>query len=245
MLCLVPLAVLGQEAHPPLQGDEPSVSSLCSHRDSSVSMRECEERLLVNAPRISQCDDLKDEAYRLCVVRLPSPLPSIVKKKTKAQIDADAASVIARSLNPEQKSSTSPKKDMLKLPTPREAVLESQIDAANAGRVLTSEEVDKAYDDALQAEFKAIREGHPELVDSEAIIAYNVELIAQYRKSELAHCHGQVEIGTTEEDVYCLLGKPDQVNDDLIGGKQLVYPGNFYVYIDPKTYRVTDVQRSY
>jgi hypothetical protein len=55
-----------------------------------------------------------------------------------------------------------------------------------------------------------------------------------------------IRIGMTENDVYCSLGVPDHTNSDALGGDQLVYSDQqMYVYISPRTDRVTNVQTTY
>lgn len=54
------------------------------------------------------------------------------------------------------------------------------------------------------------------------------------------------EIGASRNDVICRLGSPDHTNSDAVGGDQMVYfGGKLYVYISPRTERVTNVQSSF
>ena len=53
-------------------------------------------------------------------------------------------------------------------------------------------------------------------------------------------------IGMTRDDVLCGLGVPEHTNTDDLGGDQMVYHGGqVYVYISPRSDRVTNVQTSF
>jgi hypothetical protein len=55
-----------------------------------------------------------------------------------------------------------------------------------------------------------------------------------------------VEIGMTRDEVECAFSVPEHTNTDATGGDQMVYwGGKMYVYISPRTDRVTNVQTSF
>jgi hypothetical protein len=169
-------------------------------------------------------------------------------EKTKAQIDTDAAEVIKRM--------NAPRSPSPKLPTPPQAAAKVNHDAAAAGKLASSAEMETAWKAARKAEIDAVRSGHGNSVDpsdlEECQRAIEVEDFnarqAKYeasKKEDLTrnHCSEEVQIGTSETCVYLLMGYPDQTNVDSLSGKQLVYPNDRFVYINTQG-NVEDVQSS-
>jgi hypothetical protein len=66
--------------------------------------------------------------------------------------------------------------------------------------------------------------------------------------SELGEFSSQspgIVIGSSEHDVYCYLGNPEHMNEDVYM-LQLVYFGGTYIaYVDNRTGKVVDIQKSY
>jgi len=87
---------------------------------------------------------------------------------------------------------------------------------------------------AQAAEVNAIRSGHPELVALEDLAGAKEVAKQEDRQDrlDLHHCPSVVRIGIEEACVYILLGYPDHTNDDALSGKQLVYPHDYFVYVD-------------
>lgn len=59
-----------------------------------------------------------------------------------------------------------------------------------------------------------------------------------------------VRIGMTRSEAECIAGPPDHINSDELGGDQLIYrrgddSDTMYIYISPRTDRVTNIQTSY
>ncbi|MGA7341636.1 MAG: hypothetical protein WBE72_15865 [Terracidiphilus sp.] len=194
----------------------------CALRDSSVSESECEARLNLTEDwvQLPECTNLYGEDYRLCAVKVPSKWSG-------------------------QSASTRP----THLPTPNEAALKVQRDAASVGRLASGAEITKAYNDALSAEKQAIDAGKGNLVAPEEVQQItqekNAAALAQATAKERVGCPSHAEIGEQESEVYRCQGYPDHVNDEPHGLRQLVYPDDVFIYIDTDTGRVENVQWSH
>ncbi|MGB8030336.1 MAG: hypothetical protein WCF30_11805 [Terracidiphilus sp.] len=129
-----------------------------------------------------------------------------------------------------------------RLPTPQEATLALVLQMQAVGKVPSTDEMTKAYNDARAAEVKAMQVKLGAMVDPSELASIVAEQQAEQEAEQRAkQCPNGIQVGMSEDQVHACMGFPDHTNSDL-STDQLVYPDGTYVYVNRGTGRVENIQ---